>query len=74
VVVAKVKEIPAASKQIKHTVHMERFNMRKLNEVEDQEQFRVEVSERFAALEDSDAEVDINNALGNFSQTESRLL
>jgi hypothetical protein len=41
---------------------MERFNLKKLNEVEGKEQFRVEVSNRFAALEDLDAEVDINSA------------
>jgi hypothetical protein len=41
---------------------MERFNLKKLNEVEDKEQFCVEVSNRFAALEDLDAEVEINSA------------
>jgi hypothetical protein len=39
---------------------MERFNLKKLNEVEGKEQYRVEVSNRFAALEDMDAEVEIN--------------
>jgi hypothetical protein len=34
----------------------------KLNEVEGKEQFHVEVSNRFAALEDLDAEVGINSA------------
>jgi phosphomevalonate kinase len=41
---------------------MERFNLKKLNKVEGKEQFRVEVSNRFAALEDLDAEVEINSA------------
>jgi hypothetical protein len=41
---------------------MERFNLKRLNEVEVKEQYRVEVSNRFAALEDLDAEVEINNA------------
>jgi hypothetical protein len=41
---------------------MERFNLKKVNEVEGKEQFRVEVSNRFAALEDLDAEVEINCA------------
>jgi hypothetical protein len=39
---------------------MERFNLKKLNEVEGKENYRVEVSNRFAALEDLDAEVEIN--------------
>jgi hypothetical protein len=30
---------------------MERFNLKKLNEVEGKEQYRVEISNRFAALE-----------------------
>jgi hypothetical protein len=41
---------------------MERFNLKKLNDVEGKEQYRVEVSNRFAALEDLDAEVQINSA------------
>jgi hypothetical protein len=41
---------------------MERFNLRKLKDVESKEQFRVEVSNRFAALGDLDAEVEINSA------------
>jgi hypothetical protein len=41
----------------------ERFNLKKLNEIEGKEQYRVEVSNRFAALEDLDAEVKINSAL-----------
>jgi hypothetical protein len=43
---------------------MERFNLNKLNEVEGKEQYCVEVSNRFAALEDLDAEVEINSACG----------
>jgi hypothetical protein len=41
---------------------MKRFNLKKLNDVEGKEQFRVEVSNRFAALEDLDTEVEINSA------------
>jgi hypothetical protein len=58
---------------------MERFNLKKLNEVEGKEQFFIEDSNRFAALEDLDAEVEINSAWEtnrenkNFSQRESRL-
>jgi hypothetical protein len=42
--------------------HMERLNLKKLNEVECKERYRTEVSNRFAALEDLNAEVDINSA------------
>jgi hypothetical protein len=41
---------------------MERFNLKKLNEVEGKGKYRVEVSNRFTALEDLDAEVKINSA------------
>jgi hypothetical protein len=41
---------------------MQRFNLKKLNKVEGKEQFRVEVSHRFAALKDLDTEVEINSA------------
>jgi hypothetical protein len=53
--VAEVRERLAVSKQTTHTVHMERFNLKKLNEVEGKEQYRVEISNRFAA-------VDVNTA------------
>jgi hypothetical protein len=39
---------------------MDRFNLKKLNEVEGKEKYHVEVSNRFAELEDLDAEVEIN--------------
>jgi hypothetical protein len=61
-VVVKVREKLAVNKQRSHRFHMERFNLKKLNEVEGKEQFRVEVSNRFAALEDLDTEVEINSA------------
>jgi hypothetical protein len=40
-VVAEVRERLAVSKQIKHRVQMERFNLEKLNEVVGKEQYRV---------------------------------
>jgi hypothetical protein len=41
---------------------MERSNLKKLNEVKDKEQYHVEISNRFAALENLDTVVDINSA------------
>jgi hypothetical protein len=52
----------AVSKQRTHRVHMERFNLKKLNEVKGKEQYRVKISNRFAALENLDAEEDIKSA------------
>jgi hypothetical protein len=53
--VAKIRERLAVNK-----FHMEKFNLKKLNEVEGKEKYCVEVSNRFAALEDLDTEVEIN--------------
>jgi hypothetical protein len=41
---------------------MTRFSLMKLNEVDGKEQYRAKISNRFAALENIDAEVDINRA------------
>jgi hypothetical protein len=43
-VVAKVKESLAMNKQRSQRFDMERFNLKKLNDVEGKEQYRVEVS------------------------------
>jgi hypothetical protein len=58
-VVAKVRERLAVNKQKTHRFHMERLNLKKLSEVEGKEQYRVEISNRFIALENLDAEVNI---------------
>jgi hypothetical protein len=50
-VVAKVSERLAANKQRSQRSDMERFNLKKLNEVGGKEQFHVEVSNRFVALD-----------------------
>jgi hypothetical protein len=54
---AKIGERLAVNEQKAHRVHMQRFNLKKLNEVESKEQYRVEISHRFAALENLDTEV-----------------
>jgi hypothetical protein len=61
-VVVKGRERLAVNKQRSQRFNMERFNLKKLNDVECKEQFHVEVSNKFAALEDLDTEVEINNA------------
>jgi hypothetical protein len=38
--VAKVRERLAVSKQTRHRVHMKRFKLKKLNEVEDKVEYR----------------------------------
>jgi hypothetical protein len=67
-VVAEVKERLAASKRTMQRVHMERFNLKKLYEIEDKEQYHVEISNNFAALENLDTEVDINRVWETIKQ------
>jgi hypothetical protein len=50
------------SKRTTHRIHIERFNLKKLNEVEGKEQYHVKILNRFAALENLDTEVDVNKA------------
>jgi hypothetical protein len=56
----------------------DRFNRKKLNEVEVKEQYQVKISDMFAALENLHNDVGINRAwkteYQNFSQRASRLL
>jgi hypothetical protein len=61
-IVTESRERLAVGKQITHTVHVDGFDLKKLNEMKGKEQYRVEISNRFAALENLDAEVDINRA------------
>jgi hypothetical protein len=41
---------------------LESFNLKKLNEVEGKERYPVEISNRFAAIENLDTEVNVNKA------------
>jgi hypothetical protein len=58
--VAKVKKILAMSKQRVRRIHIDRFSLKELNEIEGREPYLVEILNRFAALVNLDAEVDIN--------------
>jgi hypothetical protein len=44
------------------------WKIKKLNEVEGKEQHRVEIANRFGALENSDTEVDVNKAWETVSE------
>jgi hypothetical protein len=59
--VPKVKERLPVSEQRSRRFHMNRFSLKKLNEVKGKEKYCVEVSNRFAALEYLDAEEEINS-------------
>jgi hypothetical protein len=61
-VVAKVRETLAVIKHRSHRFRVDRLNIKKLNEEERKGQYLLEVSNRFAALEDLDGEVEINSS------------
>ena len=50
-VVAKVREILAVRKQAAQKSDRGRYNMRKLNNLEVRKQYQIEITNRFAALE-----------------------
>jgi hypothetical protein len=56
-VMVKVMKTLAVNKQRSKGFHMERFNLKKFNEVQTKEKHCDEVSNRFAGLEDFDTEV-----------------
>jgi hypothetical protein len=50
-VVVKVRERLAVRKQATQNFDGEKFNLRKLDDLEGREQYRIEITKRFAALE-----------------------
>ena len=60
--VAKGRESLAVSKQATQKFDGERFNLRKVNELEVRKQYQIELTNRFAALENLSDDEDINRA------------
>jgi hypothetical protein len=60
--IGKLGQKLAVSRQTMHRFHMERFNLEKLNQGEGKEQYWVEISNGFEALENLDDDVDIKRA------------
>ena len=62
--VAEVRERLAVSKQAAHKLEGERFNLRKLEDLEVKKQYQIEITNRFAALGNISDDGDINRAWG----------
>ena len=58
----------SASKQAGQKFYGERFNIRKLNELEVRKKYQIEIRNRFPALEDLSDSQDINRAWGNIKE------
>jgi hypothetical protein len=67
-VVAKVRERLAVRKQAAQNFDGERFNLRKLSELEVKEKYQIEITNRFAALENLDVDEDVNRAWENIKE------
>jgi hypothetical protein len=59
-VFAKIRGRLAVSKQPVNKMHMDRFNMKKLNEGEVKAQYQVTIKNRFSSLENLEDNGDIN--------------
>jgi hypothetical protein len=64
-VVAKVMEKLTVRKQAGQKFDVKRFNLRELNELEVREQYQIEISKRFAALENLNDGENINRVWEN---------
>jgi hypothetical protein len=67
-VVAKVRERMAVSKQAAQKIDTERFNVKKLNKRDVKEQYQVTIRNKFAALENLENSGDINRAWDSIRQ------
>ena len=67
-VVAMVRERLTVSKQAAKKFDVERFNLRKLNELQVRNQYQIKISNRYAALENLSDSKNINKAWENIKQ------
>jgi glycine betaine/choline ABC-type transport system substrate-binding protein len=71
-VVANVRERLAVIKQVAQKFDAERFNLKKLSELEVRNQYQIKISKRFAALENLNVSEDINRAWENIKKRVSK--
>jgi len=67
-VIAKVRERLAVSNQAAQRFDRQRFNLGKLNEPEVREQYQIEITNRFAALENLNNDEDIDRIWKNIKE------
>jgi hypothetical protein len=72
-VVAKVRERLVVIKKAAQKFDAERFNLKKLSELEVRKQYQIKISNRFAALENLNVSEDINRAWENIRVSKSQL-
>jgi len=67
-VIAKVRERLAVGKQVAQRFDRQRFNLRKLNKPEVREQYQIEITNRFAALENLSGDKDVDRTWENIKE------
>jgi len=67
-VIAKFRERLAVGKQAAQSFDRQRFNLRKLNKPEVREQYHIEITNRFAALENLNDGEDVNRTWENIKE------
>jgi len=67
-VIAKVRERLAVGKQVAQRYDRQRFNLRKLNEPDVRKQYQIEITKRFAALENLNDDEDVNRTWENIKE------
>jgi len=67
-VIAKVRERLAVGKQAAQRFELQRFNLRKLNEPEIMEQYQIEITNRFEALENLNDDEDVDRSWENIKE------
>jgi hypothetical protein len=67
-VVAKLRERLALRKQVAQNFEGERFNPRKLKELEFKEKYQIEITNSFAALENLNVDEDVNRVWENIKE------
>ena len=67
-VIAKVRERLAVGKQAAQRVDRKRFNLSKLNDMEVRKQYQINITNRFAALENLNEDEDVNRTWKNIKE------
>jgi len=66
--IAKVRERLAVGKQAAQRFDRQKFNLRKLNEPEVREEYQIEITNRFSALENVNDDEDVNRTWENIKE------
>jgi len=67
-VIEKVRERLAVGKQVAQRFDKQRFNLRKLNELEVRKQYQIQITNRFAVLENLNDDEDVNRTCENIKE------